>query len=101
MAAPATPSSNGVATKSYPTIDPILVVEHLAHVLEVTLSATRKELESYGSLLSKSKYSDTIARCTQFATEPRVALYARKDIVSDAEDRLNDVANGTSTTISL
>jgi dynein heavy chain 1 len=84
IAAPASPS-NGVATNGFPTIDPTLVVEHLAAVLQITLGATRQDLENTGSLLSKSKYSDTVQRCTRFATESQVALYVQKDVVVQAE----------------
>ncbi len=83
---PASPSPNGVTSNSFPTINPLLVVEHLVAVLEITLGATRRELENIGSLLSKARYSDTVQRCTRFATESQVALYVRKDIVSEAQD---------------
>lgn len=76
-------STNGVASSSLPSIDPILIVEHLVAVLEVTLGATRKELESVGSLLSKSRYSDTVQRCTRFASESQTALYVQKDVVAE------------------
>jgi dynein heavy chain 1, cytosolic len=93
VAAPASPAPNGVASNPFPTIDPILVVEHLAAVLEITLGATRRELENFGSLLSKARYSDTVQRCTRFATESQVALYVRKDVVSEGEDGLQGVAD--------
>lgn len=74
--------SNGVAPTAFSTIDPSLVVEHLASVLEIALGASRKELENEHSLLSKSRYSETVQRCTRFATESQVALYVQKDIAS-------------------
>lgn len=83
----ASPSTNGVATNAFPTIDPHAVVEYLAQVLEITLDAKRKDLENAGSLLSKSRYSETVQRCTRFATESQVALYVQKDIA--AGDGLN------------
>ncbi|RFU30184.1 hypothetical protein B7463_g6181, partial [Scytalidium lignicola] len=82
VASPEGPSANGISNGVFPTIDPILVVEHLVQVLEVTLGATRKELENVGSLLSKSRYPDTVQRCTRFATESQPALYIQKDIAS-------------------
>ncbi|KAI9745692.1 MAG: Dynein heavy chain, cytoplasmic [Claussenomyces sp. TS43310] len=83
----ASPTANGIASNGFTTtIDPILIVEHLAAVLEITLGATRRELESIGSLLSKPRYSDTVQRCTRFATESQVALYVQKDINSEVED---------------
>lgn len=87
VTSPASPSTNGLATSAFPTIDPNLVVEYLASVLEITLGAQRKELESAGSLLSKARYSETVQRCTRFATESQVALYVQKDIA--ASDGLN------------
>lgn len=86
LVAPPVSPSNGVATNGFPTIDPTLVVEHLAAVLQITLGATRKELENIGSLLSKSKYSDTVQRCTRFASESQVALYVQKDVVAQADE---------------
>jgi dynein heavy chain 1 len=83
ITSPASSSANGLATAAFPTIDPNLVVKHLASVLEITLGASRRELENVGSLLSKSKYSETVQRCTRFATESQVALYVQKDISTD------------------
>ena len=83
----ASPSTNGLATSTIPTIDPNVVVEYLAQVLEVTLGAKRKDLERAGSLLSKTRYSETVQRCTRFATESQVALYVQKTI--GAKDGLN------------
>lgn len=84
------PGANGVpSTSSLASIDPNLVVRHLSHVLEVTLGASRIDLEASGSLLSKSRRSDTVQRCTRFASESQVALYVRKDLISA------DQANGT------
>lgn len=84
------PGANGVpSTNSFTSIDPNLVVQHLSHVLQVTLGASTVDLEAPGSLLSKSRRSDTIQRCTRFASESQVALYVQKDAVSA------DQANGT------
>jgi dynein heavy chain 1 len=90
IVSPASPA-NGVASTSLPAIDPVLVVEHLAEVLKVTLGATRKDLESLGSLLSKSRYSETVSRCTRFATESQLALYVQKDVV-DQPDGVVDIS---------
>jgi dynein heavy chain 1 len=79
VTSPAT-ATNGVPSTAFQMIDPSLVVEHLASVLEITLGASRKELENFDSLLSKSQYSETVQRCTRFATESQVALYVQKDI---------------------
>jgi dynein heavy chain 1 len=94
VTSPASPSANGLATAAFPTIDPNLVVEHLASVLEITLGASRRELENVGSLLSKSRYTETVQRCTRFATESQVALYVQKDIA--AGDGLDGSIDGSS-----
>jgi dynein heavy chain 1, cytosolic len=95
VTAPTSPATNGLATAAFPTIDPNLVVEYLASVLQSTLGASRKELENIGSLLSKSRYSDTVQRCTRFATESQAALYVQKDIVGG--DRLDGTVDASST----
>jgi dynein heavy chain 1 len=87
VTSPASPSTNGLASGAFPTIDSSVVVEYLASVLEITLGAKRKDLESAGSLLAKARYSETVQRCTRFATESQVALYVQKDIA--AGDGLN------------
>jgi dynein heavy chain 1, cytosolic len=87
-------SPNGVAKDVF-AVDPILIVEHLANIIEITLGATRKDLENANSLLSKSRYQDTISRCTRFASENQVALYVTKDIASAGE--LDGSLDGTST----
>lgn len=81
VTSPTSPATNGLATTAFPTIDPNVVVEYLASILQSTLGATREDLENVGSLLSKSRYSDTVQRCTRFATESQAALYVQKDIV--------------------
>jgi dynein heavy chain 1, cytosolic len=83
VTSPTGPATNGLATTAFPTIDPNLVVEYLASVLQSTLGASRQDLENVGSLLSKSRYTDTVQRCTRFATESQAALYVQKDHVGD------------------
>ncbi len=79
---PSTP--NGVAASNAPpSTDPVLVLEHIAALIQTTLGAARKELEAVGSLLSKSKHSETLNRCARFATESQVALYAQKDQIEE------------------
>ena len=82
VTSPSGPSTNGIASSGFPTIDPTSVVEHLAAVLEITLGAARKDLENVGSLLSKARYADTVQRCTRFATESQVAIYVQKDVAA-------------------
>ena len=69
-------------------INPNIVVEHLIDLLGVTLGASTEDLEGAGSLLSESKRSDTVQRCTRFASESQVALYVKKEAVR------TDQANG-------
>lgn len=71
------PSSPGPAI-----INPNLVVRYLVDLLEITLGASTDDLESKGSILSESKKSDTVQRCTRFASESQVALYVQKDVAS-------------------
>jgi dynein heavy chain 1 len=95
IASPASPA-NGVASNPFHTIDPTLVVDHLVALLNVTLGATRRDLENVGSLLSKGRYSDTIQRCTRFATESQVALYVQKDVTLEAGSDLEGVIDESS-----
>ena len=68
-------------------IDPNLVVQHLTDLLEVTLGASKEDLERSGSLLSESRKQETIQRCTRFASESQVALYVQK--ISIAAEQSN------------
>lgn len=73
-------------------IDPEIVVRHLVDLLELTLGATKDDLERKGSLLSEARKSDTVQRCTRFASESQVALYVQKTFI--ATDLANGAANG-------
>ncbi|RXG49840.1 hypothetical protein VDGE_00518 [Verticillium dahliae] len=81
VASPQSPGANGVAAAPFPTIDPVRVVEHLVSACEIALGATREDLEASGSLLHKSRYTDTIQRCNRFATDVQTTLYIQKDII--------------------
>lgn len=74
------PSSANSASLLAP--DPSIVVQHLTEVLQITLGALKADLESTGSLLSSAKYSETLQKCTRFASENQVALYAQKDLIA-------------------
>lgn len=77
---------NGVTTSDLsPSTDPLVVLEHLSEVLQITLGAARRELEAVGSLLSKAKHADSLHRCARFASEPQIAIYAQKDIIEDED----------------
>jgi dynein heavy chain 1, cytosolic len=80
-----------------PSTDPLVVLEHLSAVLQITLGAARRELEAVGSLLSKAKQADSIDRCARFASGAQVALYAQKDIVD--EEPLNTSNGDTGETL--
>jgi dynein heavy chain 1 len=81
VASPGLP--NGLAVPNpVPTADPNSVVQYLRDALQVTLGASRRDLERPGSLLSKPKYSETVQRCTRFASESQIALYVQKDMLS-------------------
>ncbi|KAF4967422.1 hypothetical protein F66182_17921, partial [Fusarium sp. NRRL 66182] len=77
-------ATNGLAAATAPVAvaDPYAVVRYLTDVLQVTLGASKRDLEAAGSLLSKAKYSETVQKCTRFASESQVALYVQQDIFS-------------------
>jgi dynein heavy chain 1 len=93
---PATsPGANGVATTPFAAVDPVRVVDHLSVVLGAALGATRTELEAPGSLLSETRYNDTLQRCTRFAVDAQVALYIQKDLVPTDALEDGDVDDST------
>jgi dynein heavy chain 1 len=77
-----TAPTNGTSDQAIlETVDPILVLEHIANLIETTLGAARRELEAVGSLLSKSSHAESLYQCARFANEPQITtLFARKDI---------------------
>lgn len=75
----ASPKPNG--TDAF-AMDPSIIIEYLSSVLEITLGATRKELENSGSLLSPESRIHTLQRCSRFASENQSALYVTKDIAA-------------------
>ena len=83
------PGANGTSTPTattsspFPAINPTMVVEYLVATLQVTLGASKKDLEAHGSLFSKARYSDTLQRCTRFAAESQSVLYILKDALPD------------------
>ena len=79
------PGANGETPSAFITIDPKLVVDYLVSVVTITLGATRDDLESPGSLLSKTNYADTLQRCTRFASDAQVALYIQKETTPTAD----------------
>lgn len=88
------PGTNGISPSSFITIDPTLVVDYLASVITIALGATRGELERPDNLLSKASYSDTVQRCTRFATDAHVALYVQKDVKPSVDIPDGPIDNG-------
>lgn len=89
VTSPASPN-NGMTTGGFPAIEPDVIISHLANILDITLGATRKDLEQNGSLLAKAKLSETTSRVARFATESQVALYIQKD-AEPADDTDGDL----------
>lgn len=88
--------SNGLPPSNpLPAADPSVVVHHLTEVLQGTLGAIRRDLESAGSLLCEGKLQDTLQRCGRFAAESQTALYAHKDIAGTEETNGLDEESGT------
>lgn len=69
------------STSLLPAFSPIVLVDYLTEVLSITLGATKRDLEVNGSILSDARYSETLSKCSRFAAEPIVALYASKDVL--------------------
>lgn len=97
------PGANGhpPSSISSTTIDPSILIQHLIDLLEITLGASKDDLENNGSLLSESKRQDTIQRCTRFASEPQVALYVLKDVISTDQKNGAYVGKSTCNPVSL
>ena len=74
------------------TIDPDLIIQHLTDLLEITLGASLEDLKGNGSILSEARQSDTLRRCSRFASESQVALYVQKTVA--ALDLPNELSNG-------
>lgn len=72
-----------------PAFNPIILVDYLTEVLFITLGASKRDLEANGSILSETRYSETLSKCSRFAAEPIVALYASKDVL-EKESSLED-----------
>lgn len=91
-AAVQSPGANGVAPAPFPTIDPERIVDHLAAVCQIALGASKEDLEQPGNLLHKSRYAETVSRCTRFANDTQNVLYIQKDIAHSST-----VENGSDT----
>ncbi|KAL8693410.1 MAG: hypothetical protein Q9218_001759 [Villophora microphyllina] len=77
-----TPGANGHPPAAPAAINSETVVQHLTDLLEVTLGASREDLEGPDSLFSTSRREETLQRSARFASEPQVALYVQKNIVN-------------------
>lgn len=69
------------STSLLPAFNPHTLVDYLTEVLSITLGATKRDLEANGSILSEARRSETLSKCSRFAAEPIVALYASKDVL--------------------
>ncbi|EWC45394.1 cytoplasmic dynein heavy chain [Drechslerella stenobrocha 248] len=88
------PSSSSPSTS---TTNPVNMLEHLVQVIDVTLGASKRELEATGSLLSRSHYSDTLLRCSRFSSEGPTVLYICKDLVETPADPASEAIDGSAT----
>src|SRR6202000_1422691 len=77
---PSTPNGESAPTTLLEPVDPLEVLEHIASLIETTLGSARRELEAVGSLLSKANYAESLNKCSRFAVDPQVTLYAQKDV---------------------
>lgn len=92
---PPSPSLVPPATSS--AVDAHTIIQYLVSILDANLGASRQELESHDSLLSKSREAETIARCQRFALEAQVALYIQKealDVVDNSTQPALSNGNG-------
>ena len=64
-----------------------VLADYLSGILQITLGATKQDLEAPGSLFHEDRYADTLARLNRYASEPAVAIYAMKN-VADADGPL-------------
>lgn len=70
--------ANGLPANGGYQIDPQKIINHLTQVCEVTLGATKRDLENAGSILSIAKVSDTTQRVQRWA-ESQEVLYIQKE----------------------
>ncbi|CBX94114.1 similar to cytoplasmic dynein 1 heavy chain 1 [Plenodomus lingam JN3] len=105
MEAPLAPgAANGTIrapSPAPPLMDPQIIVDHLEKVLSVNLDASPQDLRAPGSLLSPAKLTDTIQRCSRFASEGQSVLYLIKDKTDDAHVDALDGSNGRRSPILL
>lgn len=91
IASNTTLATSSSTTSLLPAFSPILLIDYLTEVLSATLGASKRDLESNGSILSDPRYSETLSKCSRFAAEPIVALYASKDVL-EKEPSPDDVS---------
>jgi dynein heavy chain 1, cytosolic len=66
------------------TIDPQILIDHLARLLAVMLGATEDELKGHDSLLGSPRRDETMQKCARFAQESGAAsLYVQKVRIGD------------------
>ncbi|KAF1817029.1 putative dynein heavy chain, cytosolic [Eremomyces bilateralis CBS 781.70] len=90
-------NSNGISPTDTPglpsppaAVDPNILLDHITRVLEVTLGATKEDLEQNRSILTPSQIENTLSQCTWFSKEGAVALYCFKEAyLEDDTDAVN------------
>ena len=90
-------SSVDAATTSLEPVDPLEVLQHIASLIETTLGAARRELEAVGSLLSKANHAESLNRCIRFAEDPKITLYAQKDVREELVNGHHDTPSESET----
>ena len=86
VATPSAINGNG-PSPAIEAANPDLVLEHIVSLIEISLGAARSDLKAVGSLLSDTKYAESLERVAQFAADSEVAIYAQKD-------RRDELVNG-------
>jgi dynein heavy chain 1 len=82
VTSPASTPTGLANTGTSTTFDTSALLQHITNILDVTLGASRSDLERSGSLLSKGKVAETTTRFARFASESQTALYIQKEISS-------------------
>jgi dynein heavy chain 1, cytosolic len=93
VATPSATNGNGLSP-AIEVANPAHVLEHIVSLLGVSLGASQSELKAVGSLLSDSKYAETLEKVSQFAATSQEALHAQKD-------RREELLNGHDDTPSM
>lgn len=80
------PTNGSLQAGVYTTFDTNGLLKYITEVLSVTLDASQADLESPGSLLSKSRLGETKTRLARYANESQTAVYVQKDATVSGND---------------